>query len=131
VPRAVATDAESARDVLAEALARGEARPPRRLGVAVAPSYVARRLRRAVGLPEQDGVLVRAVSEGSAAERAGIARGDLIVAAGGVEVTSIDELYRALDAVGPDDSLEVKLLRATEERTVNVSFDATREEAAR
>ena len=33
-----------------------------RLGVAIAPPRVARRLRRAVGLPEFDGVLVRAVS---------------------------------------------------------------------
>lgn len=114
----------------ADRLGRGETPRPVRLGVAIAPSYVARRLRRAVGLPEQDGVLVRAVSDGSAAEGAGIARGDLIVAAGGAEITTIDDLYRALDAVGPDDSIEIKLLRATEERSVKVSFDATREEAA-
>src|SRR3954466_11176426 len=42
------------------ALGRGEADERRRLGVAVAPPRVAKRLRRAVGLPERDGVLVRA-----------------------------------------------------------------------
>ena len=35
---------------------------PVRLGVAIAPPRVARRLRRAVGLPERDGVLVRSVA---------------------------------------------------------------------
>src|SRR5437588_6730731 len=66
-----------------DAMARGEAPKRVRLGVAIAPPRVARRLRRAVGLPERDGVLVRAVEEGSAAARAGLERGDLIVAARG------------------------------------------------
>src|SRR3954469_3760882 len=48
-----------------ERLGRGEAPARRRLGVAVAPPHVARRLRRAVGLPDATGVLVRAVEEGS------------------------------------------------------------------
>ena len=52
-------------------------------GIAVAPAHVARRLRRSVGLPERDGVLVRGVEAGSPAEAAGIAEGDLLVAAGG------------------------------------------------
>ena len=47
------------------------------------PARAARRLRRAVGLPEQPGVLVRSVLDDSAAERAGLTRGDLIVGAGG------------------------------------------------
>ncbi|MFN2615381.1 MAG: S1C family serine protease, partial [Actinomycetota bacterium] len=42
-------------------LAKGESTDRPRLGVAIAPSHVARRLRRAVGLPEVDGVLVRGV----------------------------------------------------------------------
>ena len=61
----------------------GERPKSARLGVAVAPPRVARRLRRAVGLPERDGVLIRAVEGGSPAERAGLERGDLIVAAAG------------------------------------------------
>src|SRR5579864_1451891 len=65
-----------------DALGRGEAPRSVRLGVASAPPRVARRLRRAVGLPEHDGILVRAVEEDSPAERAGLERGDLIVAAG-------------------------------------------------
>ena len=52
-------------------LARGEAPAPHRLGVAIAPPRVARRLRSAVGLPERDGLLVRAVEDGSPARGRG------------------------------------------------------------
>jgi serine protease Do len=112
----------------ADRLARGEAPQRARLGVAVAPPHVARRLRRAVGLPEQAGVLIRSVAESSPAERAGLERGDLIVRAGGEAVDSVESLYRALDAVDPAEGLELDVLRGTEERHVSVGFA---EEAAR
>jgi serine protease Do len=105
-----------------EALGRGEAPRRVRLGVAVAPPRVARRLRRAVGLPERDGILVRAVEESSAAHKAGLERGDLIVAAGGSALERIDDLYEALDAARTDGQLELTIVRGTEERTVSVSF---------
>ena len=60
-------------------LARGEAAAAPRLGVAVAPPRAARRMRRAVGLPERAGLLVRAVEDGSPAAAAGIEAGDLLV----------------------------------------------------
>jgi serine protease Do len=105
-------------------LARGEAPPPRRLGVAVAPPRVARRLRRAVGLPERSGLLVRDVEEGSPAERAGLERGDLIVAADGSDLDSVDGLYAALDAVPPKGGgLSLSVVRGSDERDVAVSFE--------
>ena len=110
-------------------LARGETPQTVRLGVAIAPPYVARRLRRAVGLPDHDGVLVRSVGEDTPAEQAGIEKGDLIVAAGNAEVTSVDGLYRVLDAVDPQSELELRLLRGADERTVTVKFDEARAEA--
>jgi serine protease Do len=105
-----------------EALGRGETPRRVRLGVAIAPPRVARRLRRAVGLPERDGLLVRAVEEGSAAERAGIERGDLLVAAGGHQLDRVDNLYEALDGARADGKLELAVVRGTEERTVPVEF---------
>ncbi len=111
-----------------DALARGEGHTPLRLGVAVAPPDVARRLRRAVGLPERDGVLVRAVEESSAGAAAGIERGDLIVAANGRAVDSVDVLHEALDAAEAKGTLELVLLHGNEERTVTVSFDGQRDE---
>ncbi|TMB82239.1 MAG: PDZ domain-containing protein [Chloroflexi bacterium] len=103
-----------------DALSRGEEPQRRRLGVGLAPSHVARHLQRAVGLPERDGLLVREVEEGSPAEKAGIAEGDLIVEAGGKAVTSADDLFDAL-AAWTNGALAVKIVRGSEERSVNVS----------
>jgi len=105
-----------------ERLARGEEAARPFLGVAVAPSHVARRMRRAVGLPERDGLLVRGVEDESPAARAGIARGDLIVAAAGAEVDGIDALHRALDAAAGNGGLTLTVVRGTEEREVQVKL---------
>jgi len=106
----------------AEALGRGEAPKRVRLGVAIAPPRVARRLRRAVGLPERDGVLIRGVEEGSAADRAGLERGDLIVGAGDQVIDRVDALYEALDTARESGRLELTIVRGTDERTVPVTF---------
>ncbi|HEV3377504.1 MAG TPA: S1C family serine protease [Thermoleophilaceae bacterium] len=110
----------------ASRLARGEAPASPRLGVAIAPPHVARRMRRAVGLPERDGLLVRAVEDGSPAVRAGIERGDLLVTAGDRDLDGVDALYEALDAVSPErGALDLTIVRGTEERTLTVEFDTT------
>jgi serine protease Do len=104
-----------------ERLSRGEAPTRRRLGVAVAPPHVARRLRRSVGLPDATGILVRAVEDDSPAARAGLERGDLLVELNGKPLEGLDELYAALDGAGAD-ALELTVLRGTEQRTVRVEF---------
>jgi serine protease Do len=104
-------------------LARGEAAAPHRLGVAIAPPRVARRLRSAVGLPERDGLLVRAVEEGGPADRAGVEKGDLIVAAGGSPTENVEALYTALDSVpAAGGDLELTVVRGTDERAVTATF---------
>jgi S1-C subfamily serine protease len=105
-----------------QSLGQGETPKRVRLGVALVPPKVARRLRRAVGLPERDGVLVRAVEEGSPAEKAGIERGDLIVLAGDHPLDRIDAVYEALDAVRADGSIELTIVRGNEERVVTVTL---------
>ncbi len=105
-----------------EALARGESPRRVRLGVALAPPRVARRLRRSVGLPERDGLLVHAVEPGGPADRAGVEYGDLITGVGGTPVTSVDELAACLERLGADGSAELRLLRGAEELTVAVDL---------
>jgi len=105
-----------------QSLGQGETPKRVRLGVAIAPPRVARRLRRAVGLPERDGVLVRAVEEGSPAANAGIERGDLVVAAAGRELERVDVLYEALDAARTDGSIELTIVRGSDERAVTVAL---------
>jgi serine protease Do len=102
-------------------LAKGEAPSRPHLGIGIAPSRVAKGLRRAVGLPDAEGLLVRAVEDDSLASKAGLQEGDLIVAAGGADVKSVDDLFDALDRLGADGALDLKVLRGTEERNVSVS----------
>jgi serine protease Do len=104
-------------------LARGEASAPHRLGVAIAPPRVARRLRSAVGLPERDGLLVRAVEDGSPGAGAGLEPGDLIVSIGGQPVEGVESLYSALDSVAAaGGELELGVVRGTDERSVTARF---------
>lgn len=106
------------------AMQAGRSFRPRRLGVALAPPEVANRLRRAVGLPERDGLLVRSIEDGSPAAAAGLAVGDLLVGAAGSPLAGIDDLHRALSALEGDE-LELAVVRATEEVAVTVRFDAS------
>jgi DNA-binding MarR family transcriptional regulator len=89
-----------------------------RLGVAVAPSAVAARMRRAVGLPHEHGVLILRVQPGSAAERADLSRGDLVVQIDGTAVHSIGDLERAVRGAGAE--VKVSVLRGAEPRDVSV-----------
>jgi serine protease Do len=104
----------------AEELARGEAPVRRTLGVGVVSSRAARRMRRAVGLPERDGLLVREVQVGGAAAAAGVEPGDLIVAAGGIAVATIDDLHGILDGAG-EAAIALALVRGESEREVHVT----------
>ena len=104
------------------ALGRGEAPSRRRLGVAITPPHVARRLRAAVGLPPRDGLLVRDVEEGGPAATAGLKPGDLIVAVGPTPVASLDDLFAAIEAAGDAATVGLSVVRGSEELTVEVPF---------
>jgi S1-C subfamily serine protease len=108
--------------VTIDELAAGKSVSRVHLGVALAPPAVAAKLRHSVGLPEREGLLVRAVEADSAAARAGLAEGDLLVAVGETPLRSIDALYDALSAAG--ESLNLTVVRGTEERVVVISFAA-------
>jgi serine protease Do len=116
----LALPADAALRRRADEMARGEAAERPRLGVALAPPRVARRMRAAVGLPERDGLLVRGVVDGSPAARATVERGDLLVRAGDRPLASMDDLFDALDQAG--DTLALGVVRGSEERELQVSL---------
>jgi serine protease Do len=115
---ALAADASARTRV--DRLAAGEEIKRPVLGIAVAPPYVARKLRRAVGLPDQPGVLVRGVKDDSPADRAGVERGDLIIEANGKPIEALDDLYTAIEAANGE--LSIKTLRGTEEQNRTLSL---------
>jgi serine protease Do len=110
----------------AGALARGESAASPRLGVTVASPDVARRLRRAVGLPDTDGLLVREVMEDSPAAHAGLAQGDLIVAAAGQPIRTPDDLFDALQATRGG-TIALSIVHGADERTIQVAFGDNRQ----
>jgi serine protease Do len=107
-----------------DALARGEVPTRIKLGVALAPAHVAKRLRRSVGLPDRDGVLVRAVEDDSPAAKAALQKGDLITEAAGKSIASIDDLFEALASVEPGTAVELKIVRGADELTVSAPTKA-------
>jgi serine protease Do len=117
----LAIPADEALRAQADALARGESAAPPQLGIAIAPRHMARRLRRAVGLPDTEGLLIQQVTEDSPAARAGLERGDLIVAAAGQPVGGVDDLFGALQGA-QGGTLELRVVRGADERTVQVVF---------
>lgn len=106
-----------------DALGRGESPRRVRLGVALAPPKVARHLRSAVGLPDREGLLVHDVDPNGPAGRSGVRRGDLIVSVGGEAVTTVDQLAAALAGASEAASVDLGVVRGSEEVQLSVHFD--------
>lgn len=117
---AIPADAELRSKV--DKLAAGEAPQRRYLGVSVVPGHVARKMRRAVGLPDAAGVLVRGVAETGPAAAAGITEGDLIVKVSDHDIADVDDLHDALDGVTPNNAFPVTVLRGADELEVSVTI---------
>lgn len=92
----------------------------RRLGLAVAPAHVTIEMRRAVGLADHPGLLVRAVEPGGAAAVAGVGVGDLLTRAGRRALRSVSGLGDALDAAGETRQVRLELLRGNQRRRVTL-----------
>jgi DNA-binding transcriptional ArsR family regulator len=93
---------------------------PPRLGLVVVPAHVAIRMRRAVGLPERVGLLVRSVEPDGTAAAADLLPGDVLVAAGTCELRSIASLHAAIARAARSGQLELRVVRGVEERSVTV-----------
>jgi DNA-binding MarR family transcriptional regulator len=91
-----------------------------RLGVAVATSAVAKRMRQAVGLANEPGVLVMRVRRDSPAQSGGLSRGDLVTGAGGNPVRSIGDLDRAVRAA--NGTLGLTVLRGAEPHELEITL---------
>ncbi len=103
-------------------LLAGDAEPAH-LGIALVPARASRRMRAAVGLPERDGLLVRAVEDGTPAARAGVRAGDLLVGRGASALQGVDDVFAALDAA--TDAVVLRVVRGTEELELTAELGGT------
>ena len=69
------------------------------------------------------GAYIRAVDQGSCAEKAGLQAGDIITKLGGKEISSYTDLKAAVRNYSAGDSAEVEYYRAGEMLTLTVVFD--------
>lgn len=82
-------------------------------------------VKRYYNLPVDTGVLVVSVEADSCAETAGIAEGDVIVAADGKEITSMDELVAAKNKHKPGETMTVTLARNSGNIDIEIVLDET------
>jgi serine protease DegQ len=88
----------------------------------VQPAEVTPALAQQFGLTVAAGALVQAVVPGSAAAKAGLEPGDVIVALGQRHVESVEDLFAALRGRHPGESVAVKVVRDGKTRTVDVTL---------
>ena len=114
-----AVAANTASFVLGELVRHGRVRRAF-IGIAAQQTAIPRRLRHAASLRQESAVMAATVEPASAADRAGLRAGDLLLALDGVTITGADDLIRALtgDKIGKSVALDV--LRGTERLTLSL-----------
>jgi len=96
--------------------------PARRLGLGLMPAHATVKMRRAVGLPECAGLLVRTVDRDGPAALAGIATGDVLLSLGGYDVPSLVALHDALEPVDGERAVTVEIIRGSRRASVVVDL---------
>jgi serine protease Do len=77
---------------------------------------------RALGLDDDQGILINQVVEGSPAEEAGLEAGDVLLMVGSIEITGIAKLQRALNAFDPGDEVELTVQRDGKRKSLDVTL---------
>ena len=92
-----------------------------RIGVAIGP--IAQNAVDEFGLKDRNGAVIMSVSPGSAAAKAGLEPGDVVIAFNGKPVKNRDELVAMVVATRPGMTVPVRIVRDRQEKTVNVTVD--------
>jgi S1-C subfamily serine protease len=115
-----AVAANTASFVLGELVRHGRVRRAF-IGIAAQQTAIPPLRRRAAGLIQDRAVMIGTVEPDSAAERAGLRPGDIIVALDGTTIAGADDLVRALTGDKIGRSVAFDVLRGTERLTIAVA----------
>ncbi|MDO8733692.1 MAG: Do family serine endopeptidase [Elusimicrobiota bacterium] len=80
------------------------------------------------GLKEKTGVMVGDVVSGSAAEKAGIKRGDIILEFGGQKIESVEKLQDIVAVIAPNKKIDVVVWRDNSKKVISVVLGEWTEE---
>jgi serine protease Do len=92
-----------------------------RIGVAVRP--VPAESIDEFGLKDRSGALVATVSPNSAAAKAGIEPGDVVIAYNGKPIQKQEDLVQAVMATKPGTTVPIRVMRDRQERTLSITVD--------
>jgi serine protease Do len=125
-----AIPAEQARPIV-DALRRGER--PQRGYIGVSLQSITDDIAESMGVPKNRGELIRGVTPGGGAARAGIQQGDVVISVNGRPVTPDESLAYQVSRLPVGSRVPFELIRGGERRTVTVTIGErpTEEELAR
>jgi serine protease Do len=109
-----------AKSVLIQLRDQGKVAPRGFLGVGAGP--ITPEAAATAGLKEQKGVLIESVVEGSAAEKAGVQKGDVIVAVNDQAVATPQELTRRIVGTSPGTRVQLSIIRNGKSVTLPVEL---------
>jgi serine protease Do len=92
-----------------------------RIGVAIGP--IPANALDEFGLKDRNGAVVMSIVPGSAAAKAGLEPGDVVIAFNGKPIKNRDELVSMVVATKPGTTVPLRIVRDRMERTVNVTVD--------
>jgi len=117
-----------AKGVMEQLIANGRVRRGL-LGVGIQP--VNEDIKEAFGLKDTKGVLIPEVKAGSAAEKAGIKRDDVIIAINGETIDNLNVLRNKVAGTLPGTEIKVKVMRDGQEQELSVVLDELNPENAK
>src|ERR1700722_18199746 len=114
-----AVAANTASFVLGELVRHGRVRRAF-IGISAQQTAIPQRRRRAAEIEQGSAVMVATVESGSAADRAGLRAGDVVLSLDGKPITGADDLIRALTGEPIGRSVAFDVLRGTERLTISL-----------
>ena len=100
----------------------------KRAKLGVTMQQVTEDIQKEMKLSSLDGVYIVEVSDGSSADKAGIKKGDVLVAIDGAKVTSMSFVQEKVNSYRPGDKATLTIIRNGDRKDVEVEFQGTVDE---